>query len=44
MSAWDISQYQVPELKDKDRFQDFALPTPLMHAIADLGYQYCTPI
>ena len=44
MSAWDISQYQVPELEDKDRFQDFALPTPLMHAIADLGYQYCTPI
>ena len=26
------------------RFQDFDLPPEIMHAIADLGFQYCTPI
>ena len=28
----------------KVRFHDLGLPDPLMHAIADLGFQYCTPI
>ena len=27
-----------------DRFHDFVLPPPLMRAIDDLSYQYCTPI
>lgn len=26
------------------RFHDLDLPEPLMHAIVDLGFQYCTPI
>ena len=26
------------------RFHDFDLPAEIMHAIADLGFQYCTPI
>ena len=26
------------------RFHDFDLPAPLMHAIFDLGFEYCTPI
>ena len=41
---WDISQFQVAEEPGKSRFHDFDLPAPLMHAIADLGFQYCTPI
>jgi len=26
------------------RFHDLALPSEIMHAIADLGFEYCTPI
>ena len=28
----------------KDRFADFALPQPLLDAIADLTFEFCTPI
>jgi ATP-dependent RNA helicase RhlB len=42
--TWDPTEYDVPEVEGKDRFHDFALPEPLMHAICDLEYQYCTPI
>ncbi|MFW6094170.1 MAG: DEAD/DEAH box helicase [Pseudomonadota bacterium] len=44
MTDWKPSDFDVPEDPDKDRFHDFALPVPLMHAIADLGFAYCTPI
>ena len=44
MSDWKLEDFDVPEVADKDRFHDYALPLPLMHAIADLGYEYCTPI
>ena len=43
-SAWTIDQFPVPQVDDRDRFHDFALPPPMMHAIADLGFEYCTPI
>ncbi|MFC1877728.1 ATP-dependent RNA helicase RhlB [Thermodesulfobacteriota bacterium] len=41
---WDISRFKVAPLEGKTRFHDFDLPTPLFHAIFDLGFQYCTPI
>ncbi|MFT6202055.1 MAG: ATP-dependent RNA helicase RhlB [Granulosicoccus sp.] len=41
---WDISQFSVPEVKGKTRFHDLGLEAPLMHAIADLGFEYCSPI
>ena len=41
---WDPSQFAVPEAEGKKRFQDFDLPDPILHAISDLGFQYCTPI
>ena len=41
---WDISAFQVPPAETKVRFHDLGLPNGLMHAIADLGFQYCTPI
>lgn len=41
---WDISKFKVPEMEGKTRFHDFKLPKPLMHAIFDLGFKYCTPI
>ncbi|MFT7652845.1 MAG: ATP-dependent RNA helicase RhlB, partial [Candidatus Azotimanducaceae bacterium] len=44
MQDWQIENFDVPEVADKGRFHDFALPDPLMHAIADLGFEYCTPI
>ncbi|ANF57970.1 ATP-dependent RNA helicase RhlB [Halotalea alkalilenta] len=34
----------VPPRAGQWRFQDFDLPTPLMRAINDLSFQYCTPI
>jgi ATP-dependent RNA helicase RhlB len=44
VSDWKPSDYDVPADPDKDRFQDFALPIPLQHAIADLEFPYTTPI
>lgn len=42
--SWDVSQFKVPPSEGKARFQDFDLPEPLLHAIYDLGFKYCTPI
>jgi ATP-dependent RNA helicase RhlB len=41
---WDPNSFVVPSIEGKKRFHDLNLPKPLMHAIADLGFQYCTPI
>lgn len=42
--AWDISQFEVPEVEGQLRFHDFDLPAELMRAIQDSGFHYCTPI
>lgn len=42
--AWTIEQFSVPVAEGKTRFHDLGLPDSVMHAIADLGFQYCTPI
>lgn len=41
---WDLSQFQVEPVEGKTRFQDLGLRDELIHAIADLGFQYCSPI
>lgn len=41
---WDPSQFIVPPGEGKRRFHDLGLPTELLHAIADLNFQYCTPV
>ncbi|OMH38792.1 ATP-dependent RNA helicase RhlB [Motiliproteus sp. MSK22-1] len=41
---WSLSQFIVPEDPEKIRFHDLDLPDSVMHAIADVGFQYCTPI
>ena len=41
---WRPEDFQVPPAEGKTRFNDFALDHQLLHAIADLGFQYCTPI
>ncbi len=43
-AAWDVNSYQVPEEEGKKRFVDFGLPSEILHAVSDLGFQYCTPI
>ncbi len=42
--SWDLSQFVVPEQAGKTRFHDLDLPEEVMHAIADLGFEYCSPI
>ena len=42
--AWSIDQFAVPEVEGKVRFHDLDLPTELMRAIADLGFEYCSSI
>ena len=41
---WNASQFKVPAAEGKTRFHDFEFPDPLLHAISDLGFEYCTPI
>ena len=43
-SSWSIEHFQVPEKPGEVRFHDLGLPDPIMHAVADLGFKYCTPI
>src|SRR5512133_2447869 len=42
--VWAVSSYQVPPAEGKTRFHDLDIPVEIMHAIADLGFQYCTPV
>lgn len=42
--AWHPRMYRVPAQEGKIRFHDLNLPNPILHAIADLKFQYCTPI
>lgn len=42
--TWDVASYQVPAVEGKVRFTDLGLPSEILHAVADLGFQYCTPI
>ncbi len=41
---WKREDYQVAAEEGKTRFYDMDLADELLHAISDLGYQYCTPI
>ncbi len=41
---WQVTDFQVDPVPGKTRFHDIGLPRNIMHAIADLGFQYCTPI
>jgi ATP-dependent RNA helicase RhlB len=43
-TGWQLDASLVPVEEGKLRFQDLVLPTPVLHAISDLGFQYCTPI
>jgi ATP-dependent RNA helicase RhlB len=42
--TWDLSQFHVEPQPGKVRFHDLDLPVQLMHGIADLGFEYASPI
>ncbi len=42
--SWDISMFAVEPSPDKTRFHDLNLRDEIMHAVYDLGFQYCSPI
>jgi len=44
VEPWDISKFPVPEKEGKTRFHDLFLEPEIMHAVADLGFEYCSPI
>lgn len=41
---WDPASFAVEEIEGKSRFQDLGLEPEIMHAVADLGFSYCSPI
>jgi ATP-dependent RNA helicase RhlB len=41
---WHLEKFDVPVSEGKVRFHDLNLPDPVMHAVHDLGFHYCTPI
>ena len=43
-SAWAVDDFQVDPKEGETRFHDIGLRDELMHAIADLGFEYCSPI
>ena len=44
VEPWDIAKFPVPEIEGKTRFHDLFLEPEIMHAVADLGFEYCSPI
>ena len=43
-ASWSVDQFVVEEQEGETRFHDLELQDELMHAIADLGFRYCSPI
>jgi len=43
-SKWTSKDFPVAEEAGKMRFYDFKLSNGILHAVADLGFKYCTPI
>ncbi len=43
-TSWDVESFVVEPDEGKTRFHDLGLPKALMHAIADLGFRYASPI
>ncbi len=41
---WSLDDYMVAPQEGKTRFHDLNLPMSLMRGIAELGYEYCSPI
>ena len=44
VEPWSLAQFHIPEQEGETRFHDLELHESIMHGIADLGFQYCSPI
>jgi ATP-dependent RNA helicase RhlB len=44
LPPWDPASFAVEAIEGKSRFSDFDVADELLHAIADLNFQYCSPI
>lgn len=42
--SWSPSEFVVEALDDKTRFHDLDLQNSLLRGVAELGFQYCSPI
>ena len=42
--AWSLDDFKVEPKEGSVRFHDLGLRDELMHGIADLGFEYCSPI
>lgn len=43
-APWSVEEFPVEPQEGKVRFHDLGLPDSIMHGIADLGFEYCSPI
>jgi ATP-dependent RNA helicase RhlB len=43
-APWSVDMFPVDPKEGETRFHDMGLRDELMHAVADLGFQYCSPI
>ncbi len=43
-SSWTLDSFPVEHVEGKSRFHDFNIPLPVMRAIRDQGFKYCTAI
>ena len=43
-SSWSLDNFQVPEVEGKTRFHDLDLDPSIMRGIAEVGFEYCSPI
>ncbi len=43
-SPWTPAKFHVPPQAGRTRFHDLEIPDPILHAVADLEFAYCTPI
>ena len=44
VAPWSVDDFQVPAKEGETRFHDLDLVDTVMRGIADLGFQYCSPI
>ena len=44
ITPWDSSEFKVPIIDGKTRFQDLEIREELLHSIYDLGFLYCTDV
>jgi ATP-dependent RNA helicase RhlB len=43
-APWSVSDFPVEAKEGETRFHDLGLRDEIMHGIADLGFEYCSPI